>query len=331
MELATYLEKKLDYIRKAAFPDLPAEAFTEDYIRQLATSYFKQPLCCLPNEMIFIGDQTITVFPHYPVWPSAGLHSHAFYEFLYVYQGSCTTNIDSASLTLHSGDLLLMNLQAAHDLTLHNPGETMVFNILVKPSVLDGALKDLVLSDDFLSGFFISSLQHRKAKDNYVLFSGDDDSSRRVILGRLIEEDLNTDAFHKTVQLSLLRLLLVELTRSYSRSLNTQSTEELGTRNISDIVQYIVDHCEDISIALLAAHFNYSPNYLSVLIKRYSGSSFSEILQGIRFRKAARLLRETLMPVSVIAESVGCTNRTWFTQKFKERYRVSPSEYRKGC
>ena len=266
----------------------------------MADDYLEKPFCRLANEIMFTGGQMITVFPHYPIWPNVGMHSHDFYEFAYVCRGSCTSNIDDMSLTLQEGDLLLMNLQAAHDLKLHDQDETIIMNILVRPSVLDNTLRDLVHSDDFLSGFFIRSMQYQKTRDNHVLFRGDDDSGRRVILERLIGEDLNTDAFHEKAQLALLRLLLIDLTRSYGRSLNTRSTEELGTRNISDIIQYIADHCKDVSISSLAVHFNYSPNYLSTLIKRYSGSSFSDILQGIRFRKAARLLQDTTMPVANI-------------------------------
>lgn len=334
MDFTAYLGRKLEYIRKKAFPSISVDAFTEEHIKQLADVYLKKPVFCLDDELLFTNHQKITVFPHFAVFPhspvctNVGMHSHAFYEFAYVYKGSCTTNIDDVSLTLHEGDLLLMNLQATHDLTLHNPG-TMIFNILVKPSVMDNTLKDLVLSNDFLSSFFIRTMRYQKLRDNYVLFPGNDDGGQKILLEQLIEEDLNTDVFHETAQLSLLCLLLIVLTRSYRRNLNTQSMEELGTRNISDIVQYIADHCKDVSISSLAVHFNYSPNYLSAMIKKYSGSSFSDILQSIRFRKAALLLRDTLMSVADIAESVGCTNRTWFTQKFKERYSVSPSEYRK--
>ena len=39
-------------------------------------------------------------------------------------------------------------------------------------------------------------------------------------------------------------------------------------------------------------------------------------------------LKTTNLPVLSIAEEVGCKNRTYFYEKFKEVYQMTPEEYR---
>ena len=105
--------------------------------------------------------------------------------------------------------------------------------------------------------------------------------------------------------------------------------EELKKYKITEITEYIFAHYKDITLKDLAAHFNYSCAYLSTVIKKYSGNSFSELLHAFRFLRACQLLTESDTSISDIIEDVGCSNQTWFIQNFKKRYGISPSEYRR--
>ena len=127
----------------------------------------------------------------------------------------------------------------------------------------------------------------------------------------------------------LLSSLLIALSRVFRETMNQDSSIELGNRNISDIIQYIIDRNGVISLKDLAAHFHYHEMYLSRLIKKYAGANFSDILQNIRFRKAASMLRDTDISLAQIMDEVGYTNRSWFNNKFRGYYKQSPLEYRK--
>ena len=58
--------------------------------------------------------------------------------------------------------------------------------------------------------------------------------------------------------------------------------------------------------------------------------SDKELLQKKRLNKAVQLLVETKLSVSNIIAGVGYDNASYFFRIFKERYGMSPKEYRSG-
>lgn len=126
----------------------------------------------------------------------------------------------------------------------------------------------------------------------------------------------------------ILSAFLIELSRIHQDYIYTASKKELGNNNISEIIDYINDHYKNVTLKEVASHFNYSNSYLSILIKKYSGISFTEIVHTFRLQKLSQLLLETNRNISDLAYDVGITNRTWLNKKFKERYGLSPSAFR---
>ena len=79
----------------------------------------------------------------------------------------------------------------------------------------------------------------------------------------------------------------------------------------------------------LAKELNYSENYTGELIKRITDKTFSQILQEKRCALAAKLLRETELPIEEIISKTGYQNKSFFRQKFQEMYKQTPYQYRK--
>jgi len=63
-------------------------------------------------------------------------------------------------------------------------------------------------------------------------------------------------------------------------------------------------------------------------IKKRLGKTYKELLQSKRMSQAGYLLSHSGIAVTDIIESVGYDNSSYFYRKFKERYGVSPKEYR---
>ncbi len=96
------------------------------------------------------------------------------------------------------------------------------------------------------------------------------------------------------------------------------------------ITGYIETHILDASLDDLATQLGYSAVYTSGLVKKLTGKTFSELLQEKRCVVAAKLLKETDMPIDEIIYSVGYENESFFRRIFKERYGESPLRYRKA-
>ena len=73
---------------------------------------------------------------------------------------------------------------------------------------------------------------------------------------------------------------------------------------------------------------NYDIYWLSREIKKRTGKTYKELLQTKRMNQAVYLLSSSTLPVADVIESVGYDNTSYFYRKFKEKYGVSPKEYR---
>ena len=58
------------------------------------------------------------------------------------------------------------------------------------------------------------------------------------------------------------------------------------------------------------------------------GKTIIEYITDLRISYAATLLTSTDLSVITIASKVGYDNQSFFAQKFKNKYNVSPMEYR---
>lgn len=108
--------------------------------------------------------------------------------------------------------------------------------------------------------------------------------------------------------------------------LNRNYTEEK-----EDLLPYIKAHFTDSSLSLstLAAHFHVSDAYLSRLIRKQCGKSFSDLLIELRMELAKSLLEDKYTHmIYEVATLVGYSSQHYFCRMFKEYTGVSPTDYR---
>lgn len=101
---------------------------------------------------------------------------------------------------------------------------------------------------------------------------------------------------------------------------------------IQDIIVYIKNNINaQLSLNSVAEHFGLSTGHLSRLFKEKVGIHFSDFVSQIKFEKATQLLiSNPSKKVSDIADELGYSNLTYFTKLFKERYGMTPTQYRKS-
>lgn len=79
----------------------------------------------------------------------------------------------------------------------------------------------------------------------------------------------------------------------------------------------------------MAQALNYSSDYLNRIVNKYAGMCLIDYSMTFRLKKAAKCLIESKDPISTIAAKLQFSNRTHFYALFKEKYGVTPKEYRK--
>ncbi len=100
---------------------------------------------------------------------------------------------------------------------------------------------------------------------------------------------------------------------------------------VEEALRYIeANYAHSVNIQVIADHLNIERTYLYRLFKDITGVSPQEYLLDYRIRRACSLLKETDLPVSDIARSVGYGDALYFSRLFKQKKGSPPSEYRKG-
>jgi two-component system response regulator YesN len=122
-----------------------------------------------------------------------------------------------------------------------------------------------------------------------------------------------------------------ELILYYRNILISELHREVDSSNYSVylVKQYIEDHYgEDLSLNLLADLVYLSPNYLSNMFTKVTGSSLNRYIRQFRMEKARSLLVESNMKISEIGAAVGFTSTSYFIRTFQKVYGVTPVSYR---
>ncbi|WP_411678285.1 response regulator [Caproicibacter sp.] len=102
-----------------------------------------------------------------------------------------------------------------------------------------------------------------------------------------------------------------------------------GNLIVRSAVEYLrVHYAEKLTLTVLAEKTYVSPWYLSKLLNRYTGESFSSLLNNTRIEKAKELLEDPSLKIHEISEMLGFNDVTHFSRIFKKTVQMSPLEYR---
>lgn len=100
----------------------------------------------------------------------------------------------------------------------------------------------------------------------------------------------------------------------------------------NDIMYYIYTHIEThIDIEELSYNLDISKFHMHRIFKEIFGKNIYEMIKSIRLQKAANLLlTNNTSTISNIANLCGYSSQSSFIKAFKERFDVSPKQWRQG-
>ena len=252
-------------------------------------------------------------------------HKHNYIEFNYVYQGRLTQIIDGKKITLKKGELIFLNQHIDHELEASNE-EDISINFIIKPEFFD-YIFNLLENDNVISKFLISTLYINDNKGEYLYFKSADNKYIQEILEKIIVEIYNNDIMSKVTIKLLVGLLLVELVRN-PENIEIYSVDNYDKMLIIQVLKYIDEFYVNGTLFEIANKLK-QPHYkLSKLIKKHTKLTFKELLQEKKLNRACELLKMNEISILNIMEKVGYENPTYFYKIFKEKFGVTPKEYK---
>ncbi|MBQ3055758.1 MAG: AraC family transcriptional regulator [Oscillospiraceae bacterium] len=130
----------------------------------------------------------------------------------------------------------------------------------------------------------------------------------------------------------IFKLFIIELLRADPRShISFESlTAPEKPKALFEILHEIHEHLtENITVESLAEIAGFHPSYFSRYFKRYMGMSPVRYISEQKMNLAKHMVSTTEKPLGEIAETLGFPDQFSFSKKFKDRFGVSPSEFRK--
>lgn len=110
---------------------------------------------------------------------------------------------------------------------------------------------------------------------------------------------------------------------------NEEDSGKIPNLFVQKAADYIkLNYSEKISIKEIADQLYLSPNYLSELFKKHTGKTISEYLTEYRLEKACQLLDHAEYRVGDVSGMVGIHDGRYFSNMFKKKYGMTPTEYR---
>lgn len=248
----------------------------------------------IKNGKVMVKEKMITGYP---------THWHEFYEIELVRSGCGSYIIDGVDRRIAKNMLFFMTPMNFHEvitdgaevITLMFMGEVCDIGMLHKLSSVFNS-DSVMLSDS--DAEYLAAVMH----ELNIASSENDDEYSFHLLNSILGKICRIDNGHKHGNISKVQKAMLYIQNNF--------------RN-------------DISLLDISDATGVTPSYMSGLFKKECGVCFKEYLSSIRYDYVKKLLEYSDMSVTDVCFESGFCDYANFERHFKERFLMSPREYRK--
>lgn len=251
-------------------------------------------------------------------------HRQDFFFFNFAYlgdYGALSYKYDN-HITIRENECYIGQPFAGYALSAHSEKDIVIIGILIQKETFFRVFLPVLSADAKLFHFFLDP-QTNEYSQEFIHLRFDDFCGVRTLLEMMVIEYANPQEDTQAILQPMVLTLLMMVARQYKRSIPVPKDERLSDK----IVRYMGEHSDAVTLKDLSKYFSYHPNYISSLLHREIGKSFSEILLEQRMERAAFLLKGTSLSVEEIAAMLGYSNSSNFYKAFREFYHCSPRRY----
>ena len=279
----------------------------------------------IDNERLLAKGRLIEIRPHtrFAHFPK---HRHNYVEMVYMCAGSSTHIInDTDRIVLEAGDLLFLSQSATQEI-LPAGEDDIAVNFIILPEFFDRPLS-MIERDNVLRDFLISTLSGSGSRITYLQFRAKDILPIQNLIENMLWTLINKKSNTNTINQVTMGLIFMNLS-VFADSILQNSAGNYEQDMIFRILKYIETHYKSGTLSDISAELKLPPYYVSRLLKKYTGHTFKELLQQQKLQQASYLLSHTTLSANAVMEAIGYNNSSFFYRAFRERFGVSPKEYR---
>ncbi|WP_261800566.1 AraC family transcriptional regulator [Paenibacillus sp. PAMC21692] len=252
-------------------------------------------------------------------------HSHDWYEFNYVVQGTMHTALEDGIMhRMDQGTFVLIppGFVHSHRYEASSPHEGLCLRWRMFQRTADADTEsklDAIAIYDKLMRLTIGVTPPKT----------DEFGIGKYLETLLAQSEAGEQAIF--LQMSFVRLLL-RLTESLPAAALAFSPVKPTNRLVRKVDIFLGDlQDRELDVKSLAASLHHSYAHVAREFKRHTGRTIIERMTEIRLYKAEDLLKHTDLSIKEIADRAGFSSAFYFSRVFKSAYGISPTAYRKGC
>lgn len=254
------------------------------------------------NKIIPIRRETEFKIRKHTKFQKPYLHSHSFYELIYVLKGKCIQEVNNKRVEIIKNEAILICPTTCHKLDKAVDDE-IIFKLHIPKTIFENSCNNV-----------IGKCQ------TYKLYHNANEQVMIYILKLLYESESKNKFSSKAIE-SYLTLLFIELERE---------KQEYSSKVITELESYLQDNFAKANLSEFSNILGYNVIYTGKLIKKYSGKSFSQFATDYKMKIVIKLLVDTEMSIENIAHKVGYENTSGLFKRFYNYYGVTPTDYRKA-
>lgn len=237
------------------------------------------------------------------------LHSHHFTELFYIKSGNGRFLFEDHSNPISAGDFIIINPNIVH----------------TEISSKSDSLEYIAIG---FEGFTFKHSQGKKAAPGIFIHPNQTDQIK-VLLDTLIMEAAKQNTLYENYCQNLLEILLIFLLRHSNYQVQRTDNKQINSHIVA-VKEYIEVHFNsDITLDKLAEVSHMSKYYMAHSFRESFGVSPIEYLNNIRINEACILLETTNFSIAEVSDFTGFSSQSYFSQSFKAKLSITPSEYRK--
>lgn len=268
-----------------------------------------------------------------PQLPFIELHRHHYFELFCVLDGQLDVSMEHANKRYYPGEFCLLNQSVYHSEQF--TGDYSAVYVSIHPNFFEMLISGPEASRyETFRQFARRNLSELGDEDSldFSPVNGDarEGNLRSVdsILSSILTELLGHHTGYMDIITGHLKRLMAHL--QHPDKFTCVVTQYPAEK--ADICQkalaYIHQNRRKLTRRELGMALNYNCNYLADIFYRQMGISLSAYIRDICMQEAARLLLNTDFPIHIIVSRVGYENRTVFYQHFRNKYGMTPGEFK---
>ena len=260
--------------------------------------------------------------PHFIVpW-----HYHPEIEILLVVKSTGTSYIGDSIKAFGAGDVCLIGEDLPHWWKSDNEYLQKGSNLNMKAHIIQ--FRKEVFESQFMPLPEMAPVRQLVERSQRgIRFLG----GSRIKIGRMIRRIFREEGLKRIAcLLLLLELMATEKEYEYLSSTGfTKSLQATDFQRFNKIHEYLIHHfAKPIRLEDISEKACMAPTAFCRYFKKHTGKSFSRFLNEYRVGHANRMLAESKINISTIAQECGFNNLSNFNEQFKKITGVTPKEYR---